>query len=109
MPEKIYKYADLKQIVGDGIGVDRWVLVPYPIASLRSKPDEFEAAVNAARVQLVHASWDTVGDAVRELSDAGGIEFVNVMRVKRSIAINSTFRDGKKIEVRLDSVPWYKP
>jgi hypothetical protein len=106
MVDKVYKYADIRDIVGDGIGVDRWVLVPYPIESLKSKPAEFERAVNGARVQLVHVHWETVGEAVRELSDTGGIDFVNVMRVKRSIAVNSTFVDGKKDSLRLDMVPW---
>jgi hypothetical protein len=92
---------EAERIVGDGKDEDVWVLIPTPIPALKDKRKEFVEAVKHARVSLVHNSWDELGEAARELSDAGGIENVSIYRVKTRIVRHSTFKDGKQIKLTL--------
>ena len=73
-----------------------WVLWPKPIPSLVDKPEEFERAVLNARIKLIHTEWDSARDGARELSDAGGVQNVLIVRYKKSFILNSDWVEGKK-------------
>ena len=78
---------------------EEWVLLPKPIASLSSpkKRKEFEQAVRDARCDLVHEKWEGARDAARELSDMGGIETVQIVRIRHAIIKHVAFKDGKQV------------
>lgn len=95
MKKQVSKLEAAELLVKNWENYDRWVLIPAPISSLKEKREEFEKAVAWARVELVHTSWEEATAAARELSDAGGIETVALVRVKHNIYPNSLFKDGK--------------
>src|ERR1044072_7601632 len=88
--ELMHNYSDIKA----------WVLVPIPITALLEKRDEFDEIVENAKVELVHTEWSTVGAAVRNLSDTGGVQFVNVYHMRRAIRLNATWIDGKQVKTQ---------
>lgn len=95
---------EVEKKLAESLDESLWILRPTPIPSLSSpaKREAFKKAVADARVQLIHEDWDTVSTAVRELSDAGGIELVEVYRVVTRTKVTRHFdwRDGKQLKTR---------
>jgi hypothetical protein len=73
---------------------NQWVLRPTFIAKV--KPADYADIIKKSRVALVHDNWPDAQEAVRELSDYGGIESVTIMRVRVQCTSHVTFRDGKQ-------------
>jgi hypothetical protein len=72
----------------------QWVLRPTFIDKV--KPADYADIIKKSRVSLVHDNWPDAQEAVRELSDYGGIESVTIMRYRVQCTAHVTFRDGKQ-------------
>lgn len=81
---------------------DVWALLPIPIPSLATpaKRKEFERVVRDCRYDLTYDKWEDALEAARELSDRGGIETVQIVRVKHEVKRNAIFKDGKQVSKR---------
>jgi hypothetical protein len=96
-----YKELDrAEHLACHGISEDVWVLVPTPISELAGpeKREEFKGVIEKSLVQLIHTSWASVGETVRELSNTGGVELVTLYRVRRKSHAHVQFKDGKQIK-----------
>lgn len=73
----------------------RWFVCPVENKELGMGPGEYHQALRKSGIGLVHATWSDANEAVKRLSEVGGV--LTAVVVSEKFSVVAEFDNGEKV------------